>query len=276
MHKMFNTCKDSIAFHHQIDSGRDYHSSPHRHENFYEIFYLIQGDVTFILENNRFTLPEDSLVLIPLNTTHTIISNSSNPVERYSVHFIPQLLPAEHRSDLLRPFHENKYGSNFYFAEVSQSRLPRCFDSLSDFDTLPEDILDLYSSIILESILIHILTFSRTANMISPAYSPTTQKVIDYLNLHLTEALSLDNIAAALYMNKDHLNREFKKNLGITIKDYIQYQRILLAQDIIRKKQITDTACLTEVALAAGFQSYSTFYRSYKRVLGYSPSEEIK
>lgn len=276
MHKMFSTCKDTIAFHHKIDSGWDYHSSPHRHENFYEVFYLVQGDVTFILENNRFTLPADSLVLIPLNTTHTIISNSDTPVERYSVHFIPQLLPAEHRFDLLRPFHENKYGSTFYFAEVSQSRLPKCFDSLSDFHTLPEDILDLYSSIILESILIHILTFSRTENMISAAYSPTTQKVIDYLNLHLTEALSLNKIAAALYMNKDHLNREFKKNLGITIKDYIQYRRIVMAQGIIHKKQVTDTASLTEVALAAGFQSYSTFYRSYKKVLGYSPSEEIK
>lgn len=276
MYKMFNACNDMVAFHHKIEPGSEYHCSPHCHETFYEVFYLVRGDVIFVLENNRFTLPEDSLVLIPLNTSHAILSNSAKPVERYSIHFMPQLLPAEHRSDLIRPFHENKYSNTFYFAEVSQSRLPNCFDSLSDFDVLPRDLSDLYASIIVESILIHILTFSRTANMLPPAYSTNTQRVIDYLNLHLTEALTLDKISAALYMNKDHLNREFKKNLGITIKDYIQYRRVILAQGIIHKNQLKEADSLTEVALAVGFQSYSTFYRSYKKVLGYSPSEEIK
>lgn len=79
-----------------------------------------------------------------------------------------------------------------------------------------------------------------------------------------------------LYMHKDHLNREFKKSLGITIMEWIQYQRIMLAQQLIHEHRISDTDSMTEVAFTTGFQSYSTFYRAYKKVLGYAPSDELK
>ena len=276
MHKTLNVRDETIAFHYRIDPGAEYNYHPHRHDTFYEIYYLVQGDCTFVMENIRFALLADSLVLIPFNTTHAIVSNGPEPVERYSIHFNPRAIPAEHRFDLLRPFHENKYDRTFYFSEISNSRLAECFSSLDDLDNLPEDIQNLYCDVILESILIHILTFNRVDNIIPPSYSTVTSRIVDHINSHITEKLTLDNIAAALYMNKDYLNREFKKNFGISIKEYVLYHRVRLAQDILHKNPVHDVDSLTAVAMETGFQSYSTFYRAFKKVLGYSPSDDIK
>lgn len=59
------------------------------------------------------------------------------------------------------------------------------------------------------------------------------QKVIDYLEAHLTEELSYEQIAAIAAVSEADLQRSFKMITGITISEYIRYRRLSNAATFI-------------------------------------------
>ena len=93
--------------------------------------------------------------------------------------------------------------------------------------------------------------------------------ILQYLNLHLTEPLSIDELATRFYISKYHMMRRFKEETGYTIHSYIAEKRLLLARQLLSTGQP-----VTEVCYQAGYQDYSTFSRAYRKRLGASPSAD--
>ena len=91
--------------------------------------------------------------------------------------------------------------------------------------------------------------------------------ILQYLNTHLTEPLTIDELAARFYISKYHMMRRFRDETGYTIHNYITEKRLLLAQQLLEQGMP-----LGETALRCGYQEYSTFSRAYKKQFGHSPS----
>ena len=94
--------------------------------------------------------------------------------------------------------------------------------------------------------------------------------VIDYLNEHLTDDLSIDFLAETFYLSRYHLMHAFKEETGYTIGNYLSTKRLLLARDRIRQGEP-----ITNVCYECGFRNYSTFSRAYKKNFGCSPREQL-
>ncbi len=93
--------------------------------------------------------------------------------------------------------------------------------------------------------------------------------VVEYIDMHYSEDLSLEKISAACGFSKFHFSRLFKQYTGFTFCDYLNYRRISHAEDLL-----TNHDCLiTEIALQSGFSSISTFNRLFKQLKGCSPTE---
>jgi len=91
--------------------------------------------------------------------------------------------------------------------------------------------------------------------------------LLQYLNLHLTENLSIDDLANRFYISKYHMMRRFKEETGYTIHNYVSEKRLLLAQQLLSQGR-----SLTDACYESGYQDYSTFSRAYKKRFGHSPS----
>ena len=94
------------------------------------------------------------------------------------------------------------------------------------------------------------------------------KEVLSYLNDHYTESLTLDEIAHAVGLSKYHLAREFKKHTDQTIVTYLNTLRCKNAEQCIR-----DGMTVTQAALDNGFETLSYFSRTYKQLMGRSPSQ---
>ena len=97
-----------------------------------------------------------------------------------------------------------------------------------------------------------------------------SKKIEEFIDEHITEELSLDIIAENFGMSKHYLCHIFKKNMGYTVLQYIKHKRLCLA-----KKYYISGLNLLDVAMLAGFKSYSNFYRAYYSEFGKSPSKGI-
>lgn len=99
-------------------------------------------------------------------------------------------------------------------------------------------------------------------------YSPTVQKVINHINLNLSEPNTLKSLAALCHISPSYLSSLFKQETGSTLIDYINTQRVKRAA-----QQLTTTdRSISEVAEEMGILDVNYFAKIFKRTFGMTPT----
>lgn len=88
----------------------------------------------------------------------------------------------------------------------------------------------------------------------------TMQRVMAYINEHYAQPLTLEEIADAFFISKSYLSHEFVRYTNTSVYEYIQFRRICGA-----KLLIASGVSLTEAAFQSGFNSYSSFLRTFRK-----------
>lgn len=95
---------------------------------------------------------------------------------------------------------------------------------------------------------------------------PVVSDVIRYINAHLQDDLSLENLCDRFLLSKSSLTARFRKITGFTPHQYILEKRVNHARELM------DTGVnANEAAERCGFTEYSTFYRVYRKTFGEGP-----
>ena len=88
------------------------------------------------------------------------------------------------------------------------------------------------------------------------------------LHDRFNEALTLTDVAEDVNVHPVHLSREFKREFGWTVGDYVRRLRV----DFVRR-QLSTGAALADLALQAGFADQSHLTRVFKRLTGQTPHQ---
>ena len=129
--------------------------------------------------------------------------------------------------------------------------------------------------IILQSLLLELiytinqdLTFKNKNGKFTNNYS-MIEKSLHYIKEHLTEDLSLENVAKSMLSSPIHFHNTFKAAVGKTLRDYVEEQRIKKAVNLM----LTTNCSLTQIAYECGFSSQSYFSYAFKRRMNMTPRE---
>lgn len=103
-------------------------------------------------------------------------------------------------------------------------------------------------------------------------YSLQIGNAISYINTHLCDPITVPEIAANVFLNANYLSGLFKKEIGMTIREYITRRRIEEASYFVRngKEQFADIAAFYQ------FCSQSHFVKCFHQVMGVTPGEYRK
>ena len=244
----------------------------HMH-NRHEIYYLLDGYVQYFVENVCYTLSPGDLILFSSNEIHKAINMSKEPFSRLVIHINPDFVQqyCTPSTNLLSCFHRKPGVGNLVSLEVAeQEELLRLARSFKQYLTLP----DTYGSDILAAtyffqILVLINhAWSRTSSRSAIPTPHRVQAIMDYVDQHLTEPLTLDSIAAALSLDKYYLSHLFKSETESSIFQYVLVRRVALAKQLLSQGHTVSEACHL-----AGFNDYSNFIRSFKQITGYTPGQ---
>lgn len=267
---VFKSNNPSFILHHTLDSHPlDASFWMHVHDE-YEILYLVSGDVEYCVETSVYPMKPGSLLIARCMETHRARILSSAPYERYCINFsascIKELDPD---GQLLLPFLNRPLGQGNLF-------LPEDFTRLSPeglFHAISENSNDQS----LEKILIYLYpllgeishAFSMREQIPSGTSVSTIDRMVEYVNSHLFEDLSLDMLSSKFYLSTSQISRLFKNATGSSFWNYVQFKRLAAAQQMLREGRSAKQACE-----ASGFNDYSVFYRAYVKRFGFPPSSD--
>jgi two-component system response regulator YesN len=143
----------------------------------------------------------------------------------------------------------NRIGANLWnYMDLSFDH--KAVDNISNEQELKSNILNIYNNFHLNSRLVYL-----------------SRKYIK--NNYKDSSLNLTQIANAVGISKNHLSREYSKETGDTIVEYISKIRINEA-----KKYLSEVDLKTyEIAELTGFSNPETFFRTFKKVCGITPKQ---
>lgn len=95
---------------------------------------------------------------------------------------------------------------------------------------------------------------------------------VEYVKSHLSEKITLDQVAAAAGLSKYYFLRKFRQITGVTVTDYVNRLRCEYAKEFLQR----GTYSSKEVASLCGFESVSYFSSVFKKYTGAKPSDYKK
>lgn len=122
----------------------------------------------------------------------------------------------------------------------------------------------------LEHVVNQLLSFvQNTLTDAEHKYSHYIQDAISYIQSHLSEPLSLEDIAKHVHVNESYLSRTFKKECGYSVTNYITTLRMEKAKELLAENHILTY----EVSFQVGISDPSYFSLLFKKHTGLSPKE---
>ena len=92
---------------------------------------------------------------------------------------------------------------------------------------------------------------------------------IEYVYVHIQERVTVEDLAAYTGMSPSHLSRLFKKEIGISISDYIREKKVEKAQELLRFCDFS----LIEISNYLSFSSQSHFTQLFREFTGMTPKK---
>ncbi|SHJ66544.1 Helix-turn-helix domain-containing protein [Geosporobacter subterraneus DSM 17957] len=100
------------------------------------------------------------------------------------------------------------------------------------------------------------------------SYSLPITRMINYIHEHITEKISLDVLARLTEKSAAYLSAEFKNEVGLTVTDYIQQQKIENSKDFL---ELTNMS-IHEIATLFSFCNTAYYASVFKKHMGMTPS----
>ena len=265
---------------HKISSRPTGTYAVHDHP-FYEMVYVVSGQVDFFIAGHVYPLGSGTLLTFPPGVRHGVLVRTDAPYERYTLHFDPRLLSMERRRLLLSAMPADllgvvpaEQGENAVWRSMESSGVIQVLEAMETLRAVEQDKLDELIPIYVEAVLAALIPrAARKRAEPDAARRPLGQKeqIVSWVDQHYTEAISLDSLAERFYLSKGYLSALFRQATGSNLKDYVRARRMAHVQLLL-----SSGVPAAQAAARVGFGDYTTFYRAYVRSFGHAPSADCE
>lgn len=244
----------------------------HHYHEFCKLVLLKSGSGSYTVEGRRYQLKAGDIVLIDRHAIHRPEFQPRVHYERIIIYIAPEFL--EKFSLPSCPLAEVFSGKDGHVLRLGEQRANRLFAqavALEQELSREEYGAEIVGAGMLVRMLVELARARRSgmASRIEPL-APENARIRDmlrYIDAHLTEDITIDELAERFYISKYHMMRLFREEVGQTIHAYISDRRLLHARALIRAG-----TSATESCFRSGFRTYSSFTRAWSKHFGGTPT----
>ena len=248
----------------------------HYHD-FYEFYLFITGNVRLIVENRTYVLAPHTLLVIPPGNMHMATCMDQQVLyERIILNASQDCLRDLSSRELSLPgWMESLSARGRYLFVLDDETYQGCLRLTNEIIASSGENLPAMRHVnrCRISALLGMFAQSTQEDQSQPDALPITRvgQMIDYINQHLAERLSLDELAQHFFISKYHMLHLFKQYTCTSVYSYIQSKRIINAKTLMQSGVSPGEACRM-----SGFGDYASFYKTFMHYMGISPMSYIK
>lgn len=251
------------------------------YHNFYEIIYVLEGEYSSMIENQTYHLHKGDFLLIDQNVMHKYhyVEKKHDSSQRIILWVTARMLAelSEGEMDLAACFSNREscaYHFPIYYEEMLRGYLLKLAmseimvgESPGAKKVLDKGYLTLFFG------YLNILCKRREylfkdEELIS---HPLVEQVSDYIDTHIGEKITIEELASQVHMSKYHFLRKFKELTGVTAHSFLMDKRLIKACEELREGRN-----ISQAYQVAGFADYSSFLRNFRAAYGVSPGKYVE
>ena len=270
--------------------------SRHVHETI-ELHFILEGQRLMFVDRETYRLSPHSAIVVNHNLIHKTSTAPGFPPDHHN--FILQLDRSRFDQILrvagLRGFDD--FGDRFNgVATFNDSEWRLILAVISEFKAMCEEdkmgaavsMEDAHAFLYLQALELASI-FAKARRRLLHAELEANQKVVPetvvktgvhqkvhevalYLQNHIHESVSLEELAQRFFMSRSYLTRSFRNVTGFSVVEYMTYIRIQKAQQLLRESDRS----ITEIADLCGFGNITYFEKVFKTTTGHTPVQYRK
>ena len=246
------------------------------HHDFYEIYLLESGDVNYVIEGKRYRLvPGDLLLISPRELHQVSIQPDREAYERYVLWIDRAMIQrlSTPVTDLEQGLNPLRAGYSNLLRLTPDQRIPLCNLMETIWQEWNSDAFgsSLLREGLITQLLVQINRLALTEREPPESFVHSSEMVaslVEYVNQHYREKMTLDALAERFFVSKYHLSHEFQRQMGTGVYRYIQKKRLQIARGLLAGGEHPSS-----VSTSCGFGDYAGFYRAFLAEYGLTPRE---
>lgn len=242
----------------------------------YEIYYSISGGKQFLIDNYFYDISDGDIFLINQFESHYLTQIDQQKHERIILSIDPEYLKqiSTEKTDLNHcfQFRGTDMPHQLHLSAEEQTRFIYFIHKLRSNSGFGEDVLD--RATFLELMVFLNRAFDKRCRASADdepkasGYHAQVDEILSYINTHISENLTLEELSAHFFLSSSYLCRIFKATTGTTINKYITAKRITISKSLLSQGYSVNEACE-----ACGFNDYSNYLKAFTKAVGISPKK---
>lgn len=228
-----------------------------------EIIYPLKGQSLLWENGNMIKVGENNFYVINSRSIHTFINKSPLEYQGYAIQIDYKYV------EMLYPQIDTVTFTN----DLNPENKPKIIKLLDDLiNTQNKEFSSIttngYAAVLIGELLDNMAVIENTKNPRSRKNAQVIVDIINYIDVNFAEKISPQFIANEFNLSYGYLARLFKEGTGMTLKQYIDSQRLENAVIDLHSSNLN----ITQIALKNGFSDYKSFDRIFKERYQIKPS----
>lgn len=249
----------------------------------YEIIIVIKGTVFIQQDEDKYELNEGDMLLLMADHVHKGYAKSAKGTTFYWFHFSPakscSIIDKNEVISQMGMAQNNPYfnGLNsdviipIYFKGLKLDTVSVLFHQLVHLSQAKyytsQSVNYILTSLLIEITEQLISNFETIEN--EYLQKDKLSKILQWIRIHIDKNISLKDAAYEFNFSKEYLARFFKKRMGMSMQEYINYLRISNAKELLFKTDLN----INEISRKLGFKDEKYFLKLFKKYENQTPKQ---
>ena len=221
-----------------------------------EFIYILNGSAEVYYEREKIDVEEGDFIIVNSNCSHFINTTTS-------ACFYYLIVDKNF-------FEENGISMNISFKPVIKDKsYGELFDRIYAIYNKKNNLYEAKIRLEVLQMLINVVERHFSGYMPKKFIPDHIKTAVKYIKINYNKKLTLENILEEVGFSRAHFSREFKKYVGVSVIEYVNYVKCDRARTLMSKG-----SSVSEAAITCGFSNLSYFTRTYKKIMGNLPSTE--
>lgn len=223
---------------------------PTRMVDYNEIIFVVKGTVKLFENDRKYELHKGDCIVLEKGKQHGGYECSDKEVAFYWFEF----------------YSENDFIENMKYVSLGSGdsflNLARQLVHVDESPSYPAQASDCYLRLLLNEIDVASKRGKNTAY-------PVCGTVAEWIIKNSDRRIEVDEISKLFGYNKDYISRAFKRNFGISLKEYIDGERVKYIKNLL----VSTSYPLKQIAHMTGFHNYKSFLKFFGYHSDMTPNE---